>query len=370
MKKFFLLLLLLFVGGYWWWQGKQPLASPQGKKVWGLSTKRHYEVVGFLPSWMVKKAKIEPEVLGQLIFLGVGVEANGALVWDGQAKLIYSPEFEVMRRRMHESGKKVILGVKLFEDKKIDKLMASETAQERLVGEIKEVVEQGQFDGVNVDFEYVSNPTGVLEEEFLVFLKSLREAEVGEISLDVFCNTILKGNWESLSEAAKILDWVVIMAYDFHRPGSMYAGAVAPIRAGAAERSILETLQTAWEIGLPREKLIVAYPLYGYEWRTYGEELGAQVKPGQVAMASYGRMKSELLEKGVEANWDSLALSPWIAWEEEGEWYQVYFENLASISVKVKLVVESQMGGVGFWALGYEGEEGKEVWEEVKRWVN
>ena len=47
-----------------------------------------------------------------------------------------------------------------------------------------------------------------------------------------------------------------------------------------------------------------------------------------------------------------------------GEMMQIYFENLESLRLKFNLVAESQMGGVGFWALGYEGET-NEVWKTV-----
>lgn len=349
---------------------EQHMLSPLGQKIWGLdSPKKHYEVVGFLPTWMTAKAKLDVQVLDQLIFLGVGVSDQGHLDWDSQAKKIHSPEFKAMQTQMKHKGKKTILGIKLFEDTKIAKLMANPAAQDRLIQELEQVVAQEEFDGVNVDFEYMANPTGVLEEEFIAFLTKLNAAELGELSLDVFCNTILKGNWTNLAQAAEILDYIVIMAYDFHRPGVDYAGPVAPIRATGAERSILETLQAAHEIGLPKEKIIVAYPLYGYEWQTADCTYAAPVKKGWSAMASYGRMKEELVAEGLEPEWDSLALSPWLCREKEGQAYQVYFENLQSLSLKIKLVVESQMGGVGFWALGYEGDDGQEVWSEVTRWV-
>jgi spore germination protein YaaH len=64
-------------------------------------------------------------------------------------------------------------------------------------------------------------------------------------------------------------------------------------------------------------------------------------------------------------NWDDLSMTPWVVFEEDGEIHQIYFENEKSLKAKLDLVKQNQLGGVGFWALGYEGED-KRVWEIMK----
>jgi spore germination protein YaaH len=44
--------------------------------------------------------------------------------------------------------------------------------------------------------------------------------------------------------------------------------------------------------------------------------------------------------------------------------YQAYFENIESLRAKMELAKQTQVGGVGFWALGYEGDDG-ELWKMV-----
>jgi spore germination protein len=374
MKRFWGIVLMTLgvgavIGGSWWYlNDKEEFLRPlvEAGEKWGVFEKRHFEVVGFLPPWTIKKTKLHPEALDQLIFLGVAVEGNGDLIWDSDAQSLYSREYLTMKEEMKKAGKKNILGLKLFEDEKIDQLMGSKTAQKRLMGQVEKLVEEEGFDGVNIDFEYAGDHLGVLRDKFLGFLKDFSEAKVGELSLDVYGNTIIKGDMERWGEVAELLDYVIIMAYDFHRPGSDWVGPVAPIRAGGGERSVLDVLEAAWELGIPKEKLIVALPLYGYEWKTVGEEYGAAVRRGWYAMASYNRMRELVKEEGIEVNWDSLSMSPWVVYKDEGVTKQIYYENLQSLSAKYRLVKESQLGGVGFWALGYEGEH-DDVWEELVR---
>jgi len=210
----------------------------------------------------------------------------------------------------------------------------------------------------------MGSPTAILSEEMIGFLNKLKQENLGEISLDVFANTVIKGNSESLTKLLREIDYLIIMAYDFHRPGVDFAGPVAPIRAPIGERSILELVEKIEMLSLDKNKIVLAYPLYGYEWKTYGSEFGASVKNGWSALASYKRMKEVLLDKSKIVNWDEESMTPWISFEENGEIHQIYYENLESLSRKFELVKNNQIGGLGFWALGYEGEN-EEVWEKI-----
>jgi spore germination protein YaaH len=147
------------------------------------------------------------------------------------------------------------------------------------------------------------------------------------------------------------------MAYDFHRPGVDYAGAVAPIEAPMGERSILEVVTNITNIGLDKNKIVLAFPLYGYEWKTETKEFGSQIKRGWYQMASWDRTKKLIEEKDLEVKWNELSMTPWLVFEKEDEIHQIYYENEKSLDIKLKLAKDNKFLGVGFWALGYEGEE-------------
>jgi len=110
---------------------------------------------------------------------------------------------------------------------------------------------------------------------------------------------------------------------------------------------------------------VMAYPLYGYEWKTYDKGFEAQIKRGWYQMASWNRTKELIKEKQLTSNWDELSMTPWLEFEEDGEIHQIYFENEKSLKIKLDLVKQNQFGGVGFWALGYEGEDNN-VWKLVR----
>ncbi len=354
-----------------------PLLNPGG--IWDRNKieVKNTEVVGFLPTWMVGKTRLYGKELSQLVFLGIEVREDGSLVWDIQSKKIDNEEYGKMKTNISRYGGKNILGIKLFEDEKLDKLIVNPEARKRLRDEVEVIVNMGGFDGVNIDFEYMSNPLRIMETDFLTFLDEVKQSDWGEVSIDVFANTIIKGNKDSLSKLLERVDWVIVMAYDFHRPGSDKAGPVAPLVAEIGQRSITEVTSKLIEYQLNKNKVILAYPLYGYKWETVNQNWGsATMTDGYGATVLYSETVGFT---GVQ--FDDRSMTPWVAWTEKDkkskvqsqkvgkkikkvttyyyidQWHQAYFEDEKSLRLKIDLAKQTEVGGVGYWALGYEGKE-------------
>lgn len=371
MKKIIGLIGVIGVMGVIGWKisrNKSELLNPLGKRKDGVERQI---VLGFLPTWMIGKTRVYGSEIDELIFLGIEVTEDGKLVWDVQGKKINGEEYLKIKREIKRTGGKNILGIKLFEDEKLDKLLGDRQNWGRLIEELRAIERVGGFGGINVDFEYQGDPVKILGDQFLEFLGELRKANVGEISVDVFANTIIKGSAEQISRLIGAVDKIIVMAYDFHRPGVDYAGPVAPIKSPAGERNILEITQKIVDSGLDRRKIILAYPLYGYEWKTESEEFGAKIKRGWYQMASWKRVKELINQLSItnyefKTNWDEQSTSPWMSFRESGEIHQIYYEDERSLKAKLELVTQTGLGGVGFWALGYEGED-RELWQEIRR---
>ena len=394
MKRFVALLLLIWIflgsGIVWLFvKGREPKwLTPLADKILPKIEGNDFEVIGFLPPWTIDKATLYPNVLDQLIFLGIEVTEEGKLVWDSQSNKIYGQRYQAMKGEMWAAGKKNVVGIKLFDDKKIAELMASAEAKQNLITEINELVKNQKFDGINVDFEYQGDAQAVLEDEFVAFLGDLRKMTGKPISIDVFANTIIKGDSTALAKMITTIDHTIVMAYDFHQPGSNYAGPVAPIQSEVGSRNIMEVVNRVVTLGLDKSKILLAYPLYGYEWRTMSDSFGAETKPGLGQTATYKRVQDLLKDTSIEKklSWDEVSMTPWLSFVESETAYkrvkvgkkyksvpyqievvhEIYYDDLRSLGVKYDLVKSSQMGGLGFWALGYEGDA-SEVWTEMKK---
>ncbi len=379
MKKLAVLAVFLFlasVASIWFYQYKNkvdfldPLSSKENKIV---KVGNKYKVVGFLPTWNIGKTIDYCGEVNELVFLGIEVKETGDLALDAQYKKLNSDKYLSQKESFKKCGGKNILGIKLFDDKKIDKLMSDESAKSNLIEQVVELSRQNNFDGVNFDFEYQGNPTAILEDEFFNFMSEFKKSYSGEVGVDVFANTIIKGGDVELKRMVDGVDELIVMAYDFHRPGMDSAGAVAPVNSTPGDRNILEIIQKIVAINIDKKKIVMAYPLYGYEWKTETADFEAKVIRGYSALATYKRMKeltSDPLDlDNFKKNWDETSMSPWVSYTENGVIKEIYYEDLESLSRKVKLVTDGQLGGVGFWALGYEGENG-DLWNEVSKVLN
>ncbi len=360
MKKisiFGLIFIIFGLGSWWVLKNKDNILSPTSDKKNLRQNQDNLVTFGFLPTWMVGKTRTYGKEVSHLIFLGVEVDENGNLVWNTQSKKINNQDYLDQKNLIKMSGGKNILGVKLFEDEKLKRLLVDDKAKNNLIGQIIDVIDEGDFDGVNVDFEFQNDQTAALGEDFVSFLEKLKQSNVGEISIDVFANTVIKGETEKLVDLLGKIDYLIVMAYDFNRPGVNYAGSVAPISSVAGERNINEVIEKVIKGELNKKKIIMAYPLYGYEWKTETSEFESKVIRGWYQMASWSRVKSLIKDKDLVVNWDELSMSPWVTFEESGEIHQIYFENEKSLKAKIDLVRQNQFVGYGFWALGYEGED-------------
>lgn len=343
------------------WKKNQFVLSPLSNKNLDDKVKTENKVFGFLPTWMVGKTQEYSNEMSHLIFLGIETDEKGDLIWDIQSRKINNDVYLSQKKKIGDNGGKNILGIKLFEDEKLNTLLSNKESVDNLIKQIKEVVMEENFDGVNLDFEFQGDPMAILGQDFGVFIDGLKLAGVKEISVDVFANTIIKGDEQKLKTLLGKIDHLVVMAYDFHRPGVDFAGPVAPIGSPVGKRNIREVVEKIIAINLDKRKIIMAYPLYGYEWQTYTKEFGSQIRRGWYQMSSWKRTKELIKEKNLEVNWDELSMSPWLVFEENKKNHQIYFENEKSLGAKIDLVKQNKLGGWGFWALGYEGED-KFVW--------
>jgi spore germination protein len=338
-----------------------PLALPSGNI-------KKRSVVGFLPYWAINnKTPIHPEYVDQLIYFGVTLDKEGNVVTKDlggnvlQEWLMFtSPEFAIIKEQAKNTGTKVSVAIKNFDNSQIDTLISNPSYRSRAIANIRTLVTQYELDGVNIDFEYftvVDFPTMQYLNKFLTELdKELREEKNDIIiSFDVNASAVYADNAYDMVKIGEIMDQVIVMGYDYHRATSTQAGPVAPLDSTGDEPSIVKTI-TSLEGRVPKEKLILGIPLYGYEWQTISRTYRSKTLPETGAVASYKRVR-ELIESrdDVSLGFDDLSRSPWLTYTQNGLIKQIYYEDEKSLAHKIAFIHEHNLSGVALWALGFEG---------------
>lgn len=370
-----------------WFFADIPFTSPLSESstfrfLQGEKTSEGKIVYGFLPYWNLKKVNPQQE-LTHLSYFGLTIGAGGELLTrtsDGGEPGYYqldSDELASISATLYEQEQKLELTVIQFNADDIYAFINSKEAQDEFYTGLESVLLAYPFSGVNIDIEYGGVVDDKLRNNFVEFIANLK-LRLSEkyshinLSVSVYASAAEGSSIWDIEGIGQYADYVVVMAYDFHRRSSVKAGPVAPIFGGKDlwDGDISKYLQSFLAV-MPKEKILLGVPFYGYEWQTTSRDPRAHTFPDTGATASYERVQTllepETKEKlRVEEGWNDDALSPYVSYVEDGEIFVVYYENSRSLSYKLDLVNQLDLGGIAIWALGYEGDS-RELWETIGR---
>ena len=211
---------------------------------------------------------------------------------------------------------------------------------------VNTVLEYG-MDGINVDFESISQDAG---PHFVQFIRELSVAcrKNGLVlSVDNYVPTGDTNHYDR-AEQGVFADYVIIMGYDEHYGGSSEAGSVASI--GFVESGIKRTVEQ-----VPAEKVINALPFYTRIWKSEGADLTSEAVGMEMA-------EQFVANHNIETRWDETACQNYGETTEGGVFYQVWLEDEHSIEAKLGIMQKYNIGGVAAWRLGFEKPS---VWDVI-----
>ena len=268
----------------------------------------------------------------------------------------------------HQMGIEVWALIKDF-DGEIDtkeevyEVLSRTTNRTNLINELMSEVFKHDIDGINVDFEHISEECA---EHYLQFLRELsvkcRQNGI-VLSVDNYVPAPYNSHY-NLEEQGEIVDYVIIMGYDEHYEGSSTSGPVSSLSF------VEEGIKNALEV-VPNEKLINAVPFYTRLWmETKGEE-GTEAAEQIVKLESeVYRMKTTpalLEEAGAEIKLDPASGLNYAEWESEGVVYKIWIEDTSSLEARLKFMKQYNLAGISAWRLGYESAD---AWDLILKYVN
>lgn len=338
-----------------------------------------FETIGFLPSWSAaKQVNVRLKDLNELIYFGFSIDSEGNIVKfqkDQTSVLEWSnftsAYFTDIRNQAKNNGVKILVAINSFDNKTIDDLLSNPNSETRAIAQIKNLLETYQMDGVNIDFEYVTDTNRSTVQYLNHFLEKLTRTLKKDhperiVSVDVNATALFKDQAYDMVKIGEVVDQVIVMAYEYTQSTASRAGFVAPIDSLPNQHSVNESI-TSLLGRVPFEKVILGVPFYGYEWQTATEKEYSPTVPNTGALASYKRVK-ELLNNRTDLtkHFDNLALSPWLSYQQSGVIKQIYYEDEKSLLAKVNFSMQKRLGGIAIWALGYEGDY-PNLWQAIEK---
>lgn len=314
-------------------------------------------VYGFLPHWRGEESwGLRLEVLSHVAWFGIELDAAGQVEeYNG-----WPHDWEMLKADIRSSGTRFDLTVTCFDwsGVKVHNLLSDSVSRAAATANV--LAESQGCDGVCIDFE---RPADGDREMFADFIEGLADSlHARGMSLSVAVTAV---NWGDRIDAKRIAgsaDYVFIMGYDFHYPGSAQSGPVAPLEGETFNVTssvdyYIEASDSA------ADRLLLGVPYYGYDWPT------ADTLPYSATMGSAtAYIYSSAITRGEEYGilWHDTTSTPWYHYQQGTQTRQCWFDDTASLELKYDLAKNRNLAGVGVWALTYD--DGRdELWRLLGR---
>jgi len=370
-----------------WWFNEIPLASPINQLTSFhftrhpiFSSQDQKMVYGFLPYWNTQNLQLHDR-LTRLGYFGLTIGKDGKIltVVDGETdpgyRVLQSDAFLEITNRVKSNGGQIDLVVKQFNADDIRSFLSSPPAQTNFFNSLESILLGYDVTGINIDIELNGEASPELRQNYTKFIQNLRtflnhRFENIELSVDVYASASKNNQLWDMPSLTPFVDFFVIMAYDFHSSSSDQAGPVAPLLGGKKywDSDINSHLKNFLQ-SIPREKLLLGIPFYGYEWQTTSTDSQSMTFPDTGQAVVYSRIQELLSDDSpyqVTEHWNEAALSPYLTYTDQNKTYVLYYDNSRSISYKLDYVNQLDLAGIAIWALGYEGES-PELWEVIEQ---
>ena len=251
-------------------------------------------------------------------------------------------------------------------------LLSRTSSRKNLIEQLVLAVKKYNIDGINVDFENISEECG---EHYLQFLRELSaecRKEKIVLSVDVPVPSQYSEQYD-LKEIGKVVDYVIVMGYDEHYAGSPESGPVASY--DFVKKGIEDALKE-----VPASKLINAVPFYTRLWTEVEktvEEMEAEEAAGsdaaeypyKVSSKAYGmsNIYVAIENAGAEIVVDEATGQNYAEWKVDSKTTcKVWLEDEDALEAKLKRIKDNDLAGVAGWRLGFESLS---AWELILKYV-
>jgi chitinase len=219
--------------------------------------------------------------------------------------------------------------------------------------------EPGIFDGFDIDWEYpreedAANFRALLEE----FRRQMNAMRPGlRLSIAVgHSPRMLPGT--DFAAIASLVDQVGIMNYDYTGPWSPTTGFLAPLFSNPTDprhsNSIEKNIAEYEAAGVPRAKLLMGLPFYGYSWTAVEPANNGLFQAGRGVHGDEPYRYIRTLTARSSVYRDALSQAPWLF---DGQTFWTY-EDPVSIRYKASYAAKEQLGGVMIWELSEDTSDG------------
>lgn len=302
--------------------------------------------------------------LDRLLFFELKVGANGAIT----QRHGWPEKWGELRSAARQRALPLDLTLTVLDATTFEQLFGSKLAIARLLDEATGLARHADVAGLQVDMEVYTplRPATIVNFQQFVQQLGLRLRRLAPArSLSVFFPMGVSTAYYDRATLAQV-DHVVLQGYDAHWATGQRAGPLSPL-TGPEAVTWEKALAAGVALGVPRAKLLLSFPLYGYEWpvaspgvRSASTGSGqttsfAPLPPGLVPAITVSA-RERARRYGVRHDAPSGSASYRFR-SGEGQLIEGWFEDQWSLRRKASWIEHNEAGGIAFFLLGYDGGE-------------
>lgn len=306
------------------------------------------KIVGWHPYWFnTSYFNYQYDVLTHVIYFGADITVSGSPHvnfngWDTTGLVKYT--------RQNSKTCKVYLNV-FCASSDMSSFLKNPSYYSSVINTLVTSVLNHEADGLCLDFE--GGPSG-LGSYFTNFVSDLKKA-CDEAGLQL-CIALPAINGYGLIESAKLtplVDFFVIMGYDYFGSFSSISGPIAPlINTSWIYSSVDESVQYYKTQNIPDSMLCLGVPYFGAIWETQSKSIPATIEN----FIGY-RPFSYAAENNTTFLNDTALKASYLIYttkEDSVTNRQFWMDTYYSLGAKYDYALSQNLAGVGIWALGYD----------------
>lgn len=246
----------------------------------------------------------------------------------------------------------------------VNYILTHTSTRQNLVNQIVSQALQYNLDGINIDFEQLSESK--IGDAYIQFLRELSiKCENNDIILSTAVYTPAAYNSVyKYGEQTDFVDYICLMAYDQHYGQASGEGSVASL--DWVEEGVANTL----EEGVPADQLILGMPFYTKLWKlTPTSDDNAVDVSYIIGFENLGLTSSK--------KWMNNNITTPVWLEESGQYYgevvkngityKMWLEDEKSIEQKLILMQEYKLAGAAFWSSDLDNTS---IWDVIIKYIN
>ncbi|ODA41570.1 glycosyl hydrolase family 18 protein [Desulfosporosinus sp. BG] len=297
---------------------------------------------------MLKNAKL----LDEVAFFWYSFDASGKVIPSGKVDLS-------IKNKAQKNGSKAyalvhnmnLSGSVGFDANLAHRVFSNPATRAKLVTNLVNLTTKDGWDGISVDVE--KTPPGD-RNNFSSFVAELSKAlkakdKVLNISIPAKFVDYPSDLWSGAYDYAAIgksADQIILMTYDEHGLGTTQG----PIASQGWVNRVIE-----FAVGkIPKDKIVMGLPVYSFDWGSN--------KPLLPDYLSYSQTVDRAKKHGVQILTDPSAKVPQFIYTSNGIRHEVFFENVASLRIKMNYALNHKLHGVAVWRLGMEDPA---IWDSL-----